>query len=215
MKFLKPSVPQRSPWNQVFEELLVLRYFPFHPCPGSRKAASQGRQNWQMFAAFGNVHSIWKISTEMPKCGVVSMSLITDWLHWFTPMPPYHNGSQRSHRTFHIVPWQSHHTFKTLILHIQQIHPSIPWTPNFQLPACVSAWSFKHVHLLNNRFLRQKKPAQLDVATCGTRWGPATPQRTKSIQSRQGQVIQQMGSERYPKKDLGNTDLLFFEKKEC
>lgn len=140
----------------------------------------------------------------MPKCVAVSMSLVTDWLHWFTPMPPYHNGSQRSHRTFHIVPWQSHHTFKTLILHIQQIHPSISWTPISNCQCAFPPEASNMFHLLNNPHF------YLKTKTCST-WRdffPATIFRPPAVHGEdlphlKGQVISnkwdhRVSEERFP-----------------
>ena len=40
----------------------------------------------------------------------------------------------------------------------KSIPPSLhPLNPNFQLPVCVSSWSFKHVHLLNNQHFNVNK----------------------------------------------------------
>lgn len=127
-------------------------------------------------------------------------------------MPPYHNGSQRSHRTFHIVPWQSHHTFKTLILHVQQIHPSIP-EPQFPIAiAFLPEASNMFISLTTRIFTSKKKTAQLDVTSFRRTNSRPPAVHGEDLPHLNGQVIEQMGSQSIRRKISGNTDLLFFFK---
>ena len=92
---------------------------------------------------------------------------------------------------------------------------SIPPSPEPPISNCQCAFPIEASNMfisLTIRVFTSKKTAQLDVATCGTRWGPATPQR-KIYSESQGQVIKQMGSQSIRRKISGNTDLLFRKKK--
>ncbi len=119
--------------------------------------------------------------------------------------PPDHDGFQRSHHTFHIVTWQSHHTFTTFIYKSSKSIPFPPF-PNFQFP-----WRFvvfQHLISLPTTFyvkqnLNSTWLHRWLTATFGTRWGPATPQRT--IQ----QVIKQMGRIHSIRRKMSIKDTLF------